>query len=278
MATTKITSAAGLRRVQAFKLDVNGVPSDDESGANGYDGIQVSGAQSFQINAPDAQIIPFLGDDVLFAQMFLPPTTGVSATLNTQKNDMDALALFTNTSVETINSDIQMAGNYTSNQGNEQDVALLITRNALDTDNTSTKFGSQRWQTYIVNKGNVFPKGASIEQNAAEVDAYNVVMTPTSVPPWQKSFTNATNGYTTAQYLVLTSEYPITMEKYTGNGTLTTFNTTFTPVSVAKTAVFVNGTIATVSSVDTGASTFTLSSAPAASANVVALVQTSDNI
>ncbi len=275
--TEQISSGAGLRRIQVFALDSDGYPNGDQSGANGYDGIYLSGAQSIANNFPDIQTIPHVGDDRVLAQDYLPPNVAVSATINTAKTNIQDDAIFTNTLVETV-GETEMGGMATDQQGSEIDLAIVYYRQALDTDPESASFGSRRWQMGMFPVTRLIPKGASIDQGAADVNAYNVVPTPVTSAPWQKAFTLVTNGYTDAQFLRFNSDNPAMIERWTGDNTITEFNLSFTPITVAKTAVFVDGAEVTVSAVNTTTDTVTLDSAPGNLAKIVAWFETSDNI
>jgi hypothetical protein len=85
-----ITSASGLRRIQAFALSTTGVPDGDQSGAAGYDGVNVEGARSFALTVPGITRVQHIGNDRLLAQDFLPATEGASGTTPPNKSRSDA--------------------------------------------------------------------------------------------------------------------------------------------------------------------------------------------
>jgi hypothetical protein len=120
------------------------------------------------------------------------------------------------------------------------------------------------------------PKGASADQGAVDDNNYNMVPTKTTKTPWGVSLSEATNGATEAVALRLIAENPPIIEAWaTDAGSVLT--TSFTPISVAKTDVFnANGTALTVSSVDTGNKTITLSGS--AETAVYGVYETSDKI
>lgn len=278
MAEIKITAAVGLRHARVLVLDTDGYPDGDQSGANGYDGVRVSGVQSLSLNVPDVQAIPHLGDDRVFAQDYLPPNTLPTAALNTGKTNFALDDTLVGTKTEAV-GDGSMSGMITDKQGREVDVCLIAYRQALEVDDDDAPtYGSRRWQAWILPKTRMIPKGSSAEQGGADQNAYNLIPTNVKAAPWGKQFSEADNGFTEAVLLKSAYEYPPILERYTGNGTLDTFNVTKTPISVAKTKVYVNGTPATVDSVDTNAKTFTLNAAPANSSKVVAWYETTDSL
>jgi hypothetical protein len=273
----EITSASGLRRIQIFALNSSGYPEGDESGADGYDGVNMEGARSFSLNAPDVTRIPHVGNDRLLAQDFLPPTEGASGAITTAKQNLTLDALLTDTLVEVI-GETSVAGLLTNKQGNEIDVCVIAYRQALDTTEGAQQL--RRWQAHMLPVARIVPRGGSMEQGAADENSYTVVPTVATKYPFGHAFADQAGdeGFTESQYLRFTGENPPVMEKWDGNNTLATFNLNWTPISVAKTTVYVNGTAATVSSVDTGAKTLTLSAAPANASEVVAWYETSDDI
>lgn len=277
MANETITSASGLRKARVYALDSAGYPNGDQSGASGYNGVDVTGIKGVSINSPDNQRINHTGDDETFAQDFLPPTELPSGSFTTGKTNQTLDAMLTDQNVQTI-GEWELDGQYTNKAGSEIDVLMMYWRQALVTAPGDVDFGSRRWQTHIIGKCRVTPQGASPEQGGADVNNYSLTATKTGVTPWGVAFTEADNGFTRAVKLRKTADYPIMLERYTGNGTLTTFNTEFAPITAAKTKVWVNGTAAIVNSVDTSAKTFTLSAAPANNGKVVALYETSDGI
>lgn len=278
MADIRITAAVGLRHARVYVLDTEGYPDGDQSGANGYDGVRVSGVQSLSLNVPDVQAIQHLGDDRVFAQDYLPPNTLPTAALNTGKTNFVLDDTLVGTKTESV-GDGSMSGMVTDKQGREKDVCLIAYRQALEVDDDDAPtYGGRRWQAWLLPKTRMIPKGSSAEQAGADQNAYNLIPTNVKSAPWGKQFSEADNGFTEAVLLKTAYEYPPMLERYTGNGTLDTFNLSKTPISVAKTEVYVNGTAVTVSSVDTGTKAFTLDSAPSDAAKVVVWYETTDSL
>lgn len=277
MATTEIVSGAGLRRIHTFALDAAGYPSGDQSGADGYDGIRVEGAQGVAITTPDSQPIVHVGDDVAFAQDFLPPNTIVTANITTGKSNFTLDAIVTDTLVHVVGEG-NLIGRQTNVAGNEIDLATIYYRQALDTDEDSASYGLRRWKVGMFPKNRMVPKGSSADQGAADQNSYNVFPTPSLKYPWGLAFSEANNRFTQSAWIEGSYEYPPMLERWTGNNTLSTFNLTWTPVTVAKTIVYVNGAAVTVDSVDTGNKTVTLNAAPGNAAVVTAWYETTDNI
>jgi hypothetical protein len=271
----EITSAAGLRRIQIFVLNTSGYPDGDQSGANGYDGVNLEGARSLSLTIPAVQRIAHVGNDRLLAQDFLPPTEGASGEIRTAKQNLTVDALLTGTLVAAV-GETKVGGMLTDRQGAEVDVCVIVYRQALDT--TAGAQALRRWQAHMFPVARIVPRAGTFEQGGADENVYDIIPSVATKFPWGVAFTDADNGFTEAQYLRFTAENPPVMERWTGNGTLTTFNTTWTPISTAKTKVFVNGSLVAVSSVSPSGKTITLGSAPSSGAVVVAWYETSDNV
>lgn len=277
MANETITSGAGLRKARVYALSTAGLPDGDQSGADGYNGENVTGVKAVTLNVPENQRIQHVGDDQTFAQDFLPPTELPSGNFTTAKTNQTLDALLQDTLVQTI-GEWELDALSTNKAGQEIDVCFMYWRQALVTDPSDSDFGSRRWQTFIIPKERITPQGNSPDQGSDDVNNYSMTPTGSLITPWGVSFTEDDNGFTRAVRLRATSDYPIMMERYTGNATLATFNTEFSPVSVAKTKAWNADTGAALTVNAIGANSFTVSSAPGNGAAVVALYETADSI
>jgi hypothetical protein len=271
----KITSAAGLRRAQVFALSADGYPDGDQSGADPYDGFELEGVKSFSLTLPENQIIVHLGNDRPFATDYLAPNNGLSGEVRTAKQNLDADATLTDTLTEEI-GEMTIGGLATEKIGTEIDVTIIFYRQALDTTRGASNL--RRWQMHILPICRLVPRGGGADQGGADENIYSLVPSGATKYPWGHAFTELDEGFTEAAWLRGTAENPVIVDRWTGNNTLTEFNLSKTPISVAKTQVFVEGTAATVSSVDTSGDTVTLNSAPGYETEVVAVYETSDAI
>lgn len=272
-----ITSAAGLRRIQIYILDENGVPTGNQSGADGYAGINMEGARSFALTVPDVRVIQHIGNDRVLAQDFLPPTEGVRGEIATAKQNLGLDALLTDTLITQI-GETTVSGLATDKQGHEVDVCVVAYRQALDTSAGSSQV--RRWQMHMIPICRIIPRGSSAEQDAADENRYTVVPAVATRYPSGHPFSAAPGeeGFTEAQYLRMTAEHPAFMERWTGDGTRTEFNLSWTPISVDKTYVEVNGTQATVNSTNPITKTMTLQNPPPDQSVVWAWYETTDGI
>jgi len=276
MTATQIAAGAGLRHVRVWQLDANGYPSGDQSGTLGYSGVRLTGVKAFNITPPDVTVVTHKGDDVVFGQDSLPPGSLETATLTTGKTNLSIDAILGGTNVVTM-GEIVYGAMGTDQQGSEPQVMVYGWRQALDFDPASATYGRRQYITTIYPNAVVVPKGGQMAEEAVDENEYSVTPTVVKKTPWGVTFTTAIHNYTQSVRLRLTSDNPLAIERFDGQGAGTAeFQLEFTPISAAKTTVYVNGVEATVSSVDTSGKTFTLSSAPAASAVVVAIYETTD--
>jgi hypothetical protein len=277
MAQVQIAAGSGLRNVRTYLLNSNGFPSDDESGANGYDGELIDKARSFTSNVPDSQTITHTGNDRAFAMDVLPPTELETANLTTGVTNLGVDATLSATKVEDLGGDVVMGLMSTDKQGQEPQVMVMGWRQALSAgDCTSGTKGQRRYITNMYPSARVVPKAGDMEQGSDDENSYNVVPTVVCETPWGVAFSEANNGATEAQRLRLISDNPLMYESFVGDGTLDTFTLTKTPITTVKTRVWDDGTPATVNSVDTVAKTFTLSAIPANASEIGVLYETTE--
>lgn len=280
MANEKITSGAGLRKGRFYELNTDGIPDGGVvAGATGYRGQDATGIREVSLNFPENQRIQHVGDDQPFAQDFLAPNELPSGTMITAKMNQTLDAMLLGQEVQT-EGEWEIDGLNTDNAGAEIDTCFVYWRRALLTEPQNPAFGSRRWQTHILPITKATPNGNTPTQGSADENNYALVPTGASKTPWGVELTQEDNGFLRTVRLRMTSEYPIMMEYYRGNATLTTFNTEFAPISVAKTKATLtsDGSSITVSSVDTANNTVTLNSAPANNALICIRYESDSNI
>lgn len=276
--STTITSASGLRAARVYELDASGYPSNDENGPDGYNGVDVTGVQAITLSQPGERRIQHRGNDTVFAQDKLPPTELGSGQVQTGKSNQTLDALLKGQKVVTV-GEAQLDASETDRDGYEPNVMLVFWRQALDVDPTSTtSAGLRRWQTHVLPKTTMVPKASGAGQDDADVNTYDLTPTKVNATPLGVALSLATHGYTQGAKFRITGEYPMVFERFTGNGTLTEFNLSWTPISVAKTVAVVNGTEATVSAVNTEDPGFTLSDPAAYLSTVIVGYETTDTL
>lgn len=155
---------------------------------------------------------------------------------------------------------------------NLQDSVVIITRDAESEDTGSTGNG---YDNAIILSSKYRPVPGNFAYQAAGTMVYAGAADRVQTTPWGATVANIL-GLSDAMVIEMFTEYPLTMECFIGDNTTTAVPLTYAPVTAAKTKAFNAGSYAalTVSSVDVGAKTATLSAAPASGAHCVLLYET----
>lgn len=275
MTAKPIVSGVGARYAEAFILDtITGLPAVAFNSGTLVGGTLIEGIKSFTYNNPASQLIQHYGQDRAFAQDSLPPTAVGSFTITTAKTNLSLDAFTEGTKVAVLDTVVQARAGNTDKRGNEPQLFVSTFRQALDTQQGSSTFGKLRqWHMAVIPSTRIVNALQGFEQ-LASVKTYEGIPTPVATTPWNQTFDATTWGATQAEYVELTTDYKPVWAFGQGNGTLTTFALPKAPIDTAHTHVWVNGTIATVSAVNTSvaAPTVTISSATGSGGNLIAVL------
>jgi hypothetical protein len=276
MSATDIVSGVGVRYAEAFVLNpTTGLPAVAFNSGTLVSGTLIEGIKTFNYNSPTPQRIQHYGDDRAFAQDALPPTEVGSFTITTAKSNLALDAFTEGTKEVTLDSVVKARAGNTDKRGSEPQLTLSVFRQALDTKQGSSTFGKLRqWHSALVPSTRLINQIQSMDQGAT-VKTYEGIPTPVTATPWNQVFDETTWGATRGEYIELVTDYKPIWAFGQGNGTLTTFAVPKPPIDVAHTHGFVNGTLATISSVNTSATnpSVTFSAAPANNAFVAVLIE-----
>lgn len=263
MTATSVVAGVGARHAEAFILNsTTGLPDCAFNSGTLIAGTLIDGLKTFNYNNPAPQKFTHYGDDNPFAQDVLPPTTIGDFTIVTGKTNLDLDAFTEGTKVVTLDSVVKARAGNTNKRGSEPQLFVSVFRQALDVKRNSGTFGKLRqWDQAIIPSTRIINELAGNDQGISP-NNYVGIPTPVTSTPWNQAFTEATWGATQGEYIKLETDYKPQWNVGLGNGTLTKFAVTRTPIDVAHTHAWVNGTLATVSSIDTTTPAITLSSAP----------------
>lgn len=155
---------------------------------------------------------------------------------------------------------------------NLQDTVTIFSRAAESEDIGATGNG---YANTIIGSSKYRPVPGNAAHQAAGTISYSGAADRIQVAPWGESIESIL-GLSDAMALEVFSEYPLTMECFIGDNSTDDIPLTYAPVSAAKTKAFLatTGAALTVSAVDVGAKTATLSAAPASGAHVVVVYET----
>lgn len=265
MTAKDITSGVGVRYAEAFKLDpTTGYPAVAFNSGTLVGGTLIEGIKTFDYNSPVPQRFHHYGDDRPFAQDSLPPTEIGSFTVTTAKSNLALDAFAEGTKEVTLDTVVKARLGNSDKRGSEPQLTINVFRQTLDTQQGSTTFGKLRqWHCAIVPSTRLINRIQPMNQGITE-KTYDGIPTPVTSTPWATAYDETTWGGTRGEYIELFFDYKPVLAYGAGNGTLTKFALPKAPVDSAHTHVWVNGTLATVSSVDTTVATpsVTLSAPP----------------
>lgn len=250
-----------------LKGGTNTAPS---SGATGSPMFQIVGVQEATPATPERETIQILGDDDLLGEIPLTSIASRRFTAGYAVQNLTQEANLQGTNVETLGEILMGALDIVEEA--EYDTCYILQSRALKQD--SGVKGRKGWNGVLIPLAIGKPLGRrAFSSRAAAAFALDITPQIAGYSPWGITHLSSNVGTPGLRYRPFNSEYPIVMERWTGNGALSTFNLSHTPVSVAKTFVAVRRIPATVSSVNTSTPSMTLSAAPADGAEVVALYQ-----
>jgi len=231
--------------------------------------LRLLGATTAPVQVPESESVPIPGDNAVLAQFLFPAGNLPAGIIEFSVRDLVFEAIANGALVETLGTDSYAIEDMPD--FNPVNLTMLLTRNSLQY--SSAGKGQARWESKIIHNAVVTPLGSNYEIKAPAVYAYGISINKSDRRATGQTLTLAQMGTKTSVSTTHTTTNPLHMVAYTGDNTAVTFNVPFTPLSVAKTKVYVNGVGVTVSSVSTANKTFTLSSAPATSAKIVALYE-----
>lgn len=241
-------------------------PTAPVGGATGSPLYRLIGAVTANIPLTEALIVNIQGDDGVITTFTFPPDALPTGNLTLASRDPVFEGISKGTKVYT-NGQVVTSLNV-SKGDTYQPLFLHMVRQAQTTD--PNNFGNKRWENIILPNVVVQPLFNTLETRAHAPFNFRVDLRMTNALGTGETFTDASYGAVLGAMYTRFTNYPYHHMVYTGDNTTTEFNLEYTPISTAEIKVFVNGVPATVSSVNTTTKTFTLSSAPATSAIVVA--------
>ena len=263
MTAKSVVAGVGARHSEAFILNnTTGLPDCAFNSGTLIAGTLIDGLKTFVYNNPAPQKFTHYGDDKPFAQDSLPPTEIGSFTITTGKRNMGLDTFTEGTKLVTLDTVVQARAGNTDKRGSEPQLFVSVYRQALDTQRGSGTFGKLRqWNQALIPSVRIINELPSEEQGITP-NTYQGIPTPVTSTPWNQAFNETTWGATQAEYIEMNTDYKPQWNVGLGNGTLTQFAVTKTPIDVAHTHAWVNGTLATVNSINVNIPSVTLSSAP----------------
>lgn len=237
-----------------FGFLTGSTPTAPSAGATGSAMGQLLGIKTAAPTIPDPDAVQVTGEDGLLGEFDFDSIATRRFTADIAVQDLDADAAMQGTNVQTIGEILMGAGDI--NDAPELDMCFVFQSRAKKQD-AGVK-GKKAWSGAIIPLATGKPLGR-VQYSEREAAAYRLSIAPqlASYNVWGVSILEAAEGTTALRQRPFNSEYPIMIEAFTGNGALATFNLSKTPISVAKTVVYVDRVAATLASISAGAKTFT---------------------
>lgn len=272
MTAKEIISGVGNRFGQVFILNSSGLPYQPTASATMENGVQIEGIKTLVNTQPPPQVIQHYGDDTAYAQDSLAPTAVEAFVITTSKTNLTLDAYLNGALVKTIQQAKFIVGD-NNNVGNEPLTCSMFYRQALDTTDGSTTFGSLRqWNGRIYPSARITGQPNSYEQGATD-NTYNATPTKVTTTPWGETFDGATSwGVTNGAHIDFVMDYQPRMAVGVGNGTITGWNLPSVPVSAAELLCWVGGSLTVPGSITYTPAAPAMTISPAVGVGVQVLV------
>ncbi len=233
LSNVSVFSAAGVTRAQyAINDRTTGLPlgptgaiaQGDDRGMGVY--IAVKRASS---PIPGPRITPVTGDNGRFRHQYAFSAAELgNIDMNFGVFNQDVYAAFTGTKVHSI-GEWNAIGIETDAAVNAAQATLLFNVDAQDA-NSGTD-GQTAFLNWFYPAVTVTPLGATHEEVAAADWGWQGIPTRTSRYPWGLAYTTASNGFTRAKGIPLTSHYPMTMHMFVCDAATSTFTLDYSPTT-----------------------------------------------
>lgn len=184
----------GMKHVRVYALTSSGVPA--ATGADGavYEGLQIEGAQAFNLDIPDSRRITHTGDDRVLAQDILPRQEPTSGTLTTALNPHSVYAVMSSTKQATI-GEASVIGYATDLQGSEPTLGMLCYQQAKEYGT-----GLRTWRAYIMPSVQAIIRPNSMTADKQEF-TYDLIPSSVNHHLWGLGFATGVEGFTEAEIL-----------------------------------------------------------------------------
>lgn len=242
--------------------------------ATGSAMLRLDGARTLPVNIPEPDIVVVSGDDEPMVTFEFDPESLPSGIFEMAQRNNTFEALVQGTLVETV-GDLEISVEDPKDRSS-QTMCYLLSRRAKSWL-TGSK-GVKKWESVFIPRATTKPLFATVEQRTFTPYQYGIYLSRSDRSGW--STININNlGTTAAPLMVIDSDNPLMpLARYTGNNAQQNFTLPYAPVSGAKTYVYVNDVLQTVTTDYTVSSkTLAFVAAPASSAVIVVLAEIAES-
>jgi hypothetical protein len=209
-APSKKIYSVGLNAARYYALSTAGYPA--ATNATVYSGVPIGGPTAFALTIPESETVAHPGNNSIQQYDVLPSNGVSSGSLTISRQDADAIALFTGTKVNVLNSFANQIGWNTSQQGLEPTVALVTY------DQAKSEAGDRVWHTYVMPRVVILPKPKSMQRERQDL-TYTVQPQVCTKSLTGRALTANDDGFTTAQILDYSSSHRIAFSAWVTTAT-----------------------------------------------------------
>lgn len=238
---------------------------------DGVGAIRLEGAKTVPVGIPDSEVVTATGDDQALVAFQFDPASLPSGVLETAVRDEDFEATAQGTKVQDY-GDLSL-GVLQPRDSDRPDLMWLFQRRAKTWE--SGNRGNSAWEIAYAPVTVVTPRFNQFEERATNGYPYSISLSTAGKFAWGATITEANNGTTGAPLVAINSDNPIHIKRFTGDNSETIFNLDYSPISDAKTRVFIDGVLQSASgyAIDAAAKTLTFTGAPTTAATIVVLYE-----
>lgn len=267
--------AAGNRYAFAWFIDDNGFMTGASTtapanGAAGSGAFTLSGIKTAAPTIPEPDVVQVTGDDALQGEFSFDSIETRAFTIEYTVEDLSLIATILGVTLTTW-GEVRTALMDVPNPP-ERNMGFIFQSRAKKADTGAQ--GQKGWNGKFIPLATFTPLGrASFDERGAAVFRGQISPQSSGYDPFGVSILTSNYGTTAARQIPFNAENPIHIKTWRGDNTTTAFTLDYVPVSAAKTSAFVDRVVRTVSTVSTGASTMTVSSAPGTGRPMIALYE-----
>lgn len=238
------TTGIGLRKVRAFLRDTDNMPEVLAGIATGtkWEGYVMDGALAMTPTIPEPNRVPARGDDRIYYTFNLPATEGVTGELRLSKLHMQFAAAIAGTKVFG-STPTRKLGLATDKVGLEKAVIMYSCRQGIDSEEGSSFFGQQCWQTYVFLNAIATLIPPTQEDQAVGESRYSVSANDATVDELGRQFTEDLNGFTQSPFLVVVTRDIFHLDVFLGDNAEVDFTLAHTPTATSQTVVSIDGVV-----------------------------------
>jgi hypothetical protein len=203
---------------------------------------RLAGARTLPINIPEPSVELVTGDDEPLVTFEFDSETPISGTFEMAVRNNVFDALIQGTSLNTIQSDVEVSV-LDPKDRDSQSMCMLLSRRAKSWQSGSK--GVKKWENVYIPRCTIKPLFVDIQQRTFTPYQYAINLSRSDRTGWSTVSINL-HGTTAGSIFPIDSDNPLYLHRFTGDAAETAFTLTYAPVSGAKTYVFVNDAVQTV--------------------------------